>query len=139
MVDFSQRLNAALAQAGMTRAQLAKRLGVSEQSLRKFELGTSKIMSAENLAHTARILGVDYYWMATGMGEMHAHMPAQMATSEAAAPEYLPSPAWPFRHVTHVEWQRLSAEQRAFIEGQVRALAYTAAASASDAATQPPV
>lgn len=77
---FTERLRIAFAASGVTRAQLAAVLrspngtrGVSVSSIGQLLSGTSKSMNAENAARAARFLGVNYFWLCTGEGDMRGN------------------------------------------------------------------
>ena len=70
MVSYKERLAAALAHAQVTDTQLAKKLDVSIQAVRKIAAGTTAAFTAENNSKAARFLGVSPDWLATGEGEM---------------------------------------------------------------------
>lgn len=70
MVSYKDRLAAALAHAQVTDTQLAKKLDVSIQAVRKIAAGTTAAFTAENNSKAARFLGVSPDWLATGEGEM---------------------------------------------------------------------
>ena len=54
MVDFKDRLKAALEHAGLTPVQLASRLGVTRQAIENAAKGRSDSLSAENCAKAGR-------------------------------------------------------------------------------------
>jgi transcriptional regulator with XRE-family HTH domain len=76
MGKFEDRLREAMDMAGRSVADLAKvlvsptkgTLGVSAQAVYAALRGESRSMTAENVARAARYLGVDYFWLATGVG-----------------------------------------------------------------------
>lgn len=70
MFSYKDRLAAALAHAQVTDTQLAKKLDVSIQAVRKIAAGTTAAFTAENNSKAARFLGVSPDWLATGEGEM---------------------------------------------------------------------
>jgi transcriptional regulator with XRE-family HTH domain len=72
--DFKGRLQEAMAFAGHAnqRKWLADQIGVTQSALTLLINGQTKNLSAENAARAARALGVDFYWLATGEGEMKA-------------------------------------------------------------------
>lgn len=124
MVEFKERLQAAMTHAQMDRTTLAKRLKVTRVAIDKALDGRSKSMTAENCAQTARMLKVSHFWLATGIGEMHAKMeypaptkPDAHTVSEAYAPY-----DWPLQTIRPQEYQRLSERQQGQIEGQIRAM-----------------
>ena len=68
MPSFSERLNEALAQSGMTKAQFAKCMGLSYQAISKALLGGTKGLTAKNNQKAAVFLGVSATWLASGDG-----------------------------------------------------------------------
>jgi len=70
MVDYKDRLAAAMKEAGVTKTQLAARLGVSYQAIKKLIDGVSHSMTAANNAAAAAYLQVSSEWLATGKGPM---------------------------------------------------------------------
>ena len=79
MVDFKDRLALAMKEAGVSKTQLAARLGVSYQAIKKLIDGVSHSMTAANNAAAAAYLQVSSEWLATGKGPMrlanHADRP----------------------------------------------------------------
>ncbi len=65
---FGDRLAAAREQAGMTQAQLAKRLGVKASTLRGWENDMSE-PRANRLSMLSGLLNVSLPWMLTGTGD----------------------------------------------------------------------
>jgi len=65
---FGDRLAAAREQAGMTQAQLARRLGVKPGTLRAWEQDRSE-PRANRLSMIAGLLGVSIMWLLNGEGE----------------------------------------------------------------------
>lgn len=106
MVDFKDRLKAALEHAGLTPVQLASRLGVTRQAIENAVKGRSESLSAENCAKAGRVLGVDLYWLATGDGEM--------VNKDQDAVE-----VWPFPVVDRSRYERLDAKGRGYVQATV--------------------
>lgn len=65
---FGDRLAAAREQAGMTQAQLARRLGVKASTLRAWENDMSE-PRANRLSMLSGLLNVSLPWMLTGQGD----------------------------------------------------------------------
>jgi transcriptional regulator with XRE-family HTH domain len=65
---FGDRLAAAREQAGMTQAQLAKRLGIKASTLRGWENDMSE-PRANRLSMLSGLLNVSLPWMLTGKGD----------------------------------------------------------------------
>jgi len=81
--SFQDRLNESMQDAGIDTAQLATRLGVSYQAVRKAQDGRTKSLSAANNAAAAEILHVNPNWLATGNGQK-APLSAAIAESVTA-------------------------------------------------------
>lgn len=65
---FGDRLAAARENAGMTKAQLARRLGVKPSTLRGWEQDISE-PRANRLSMMAGLMGVSIMWLLTGEGD----------------------------------------------------------------------
>ncbi|AWH25759.1 S24 family peptidase [Stenotrophomonas sp. YAU14D1_LEIMI4_1] len=70
MTTLAERLAAAIAHAQITKAELARRVGISAPSVNGWFSGKSKFLRGENLLAAAKALGVDQTWLATGKGQM---------------------------------------------------------------------
>jgi len=68
MSTLNERLTVALADAGITKAELARRVGISAPSVNGWFTGKAKFLRGENLLAAARALSVDEDWLATGKG-----------------------------------------------------------------------
>jgi transcriptional regulator with XRE-family HTH domain len=99
---FTERLEEALRIGGKDRQQLADALGITIQAVSQLLLGKTKAMTAENCVRTARLTGVDSFWLATGTGE-----PTGQGVSSG--------PQWPFR-VSFDEYERLGPEQKTSLD-----------------------
>ncbi|MFT8276127.1 helix-turn-helix domain-containing protein [Kerstersia gyiorum] len=117
MVEYKDRLSAAMKRAGVSTQKLADKLGVSYQAVKKVEDGRSNALSAPNNAHAARFLGVRSDWLAIGDGAM-------TEGGDAAEKAKDPKDGWPFPRLSPDDYAELSESQRAAIEdwviGQVR-------------------
>jgi transcriptional regulator with XRE-family HTH domain len=67
-MSYAERLKTAIDQAGITAESLAKDLGITRGAVYQLLDGTSKSQSAENCIKTARLLGIEPLWLATGDG-----------------------------------------------------------------------
>lgn len=111
--------------AKVTREWLMERLEVSRVAIDKLLDGRSKSMTAERCAVTARLLKVNYFWFATGQGEMlDDNAPEQQPCCAHRAAEVPPEPynTWPMATVTRREYGTLTERQQGHIEGQIRAM-----------------
>lgn len=68
MVEYIDRLQWAMTRANRSRKDLAARLGMSYQGVRKAANGESKSLTARNNELAAAYLGVSARWLATGYG-----------------------------------------------------------------------
>ena len=70
MVDYSERLQAAMTLRKISVAELAKGIGLSYQAVKKVFDGKSNAFTAENNSKAAKVLGIHPDWLATGLGPM---------------------------------------------------------------------
>ena len=70
MNTLADRLTNAIARAGITKAELARRVGISAPSINGWFSGKAKFLRGENLLAAAKALDVDEAWLATGKGTM---------------------------------------------------------------------
>lgn len=82
MNTLADRLTTAITRAGITKAELARRVGISAPSINGWFSGKAKFLRGENLLAAAKALDVDEGWLATGKGAM---VPAGRADDSAAA------------------------------------------------------
>lgn len=68
MVEYKDRLNAAMKDAGYTTATLAADLHVTYQAVKKAQSGNSNGLSAANNSKAAKLLNVSTDWLALGEG-----------------------------------------------------------------------
>lgn len=69
-MSLADRLTRALAESGLTQAELARACGVKPPSVSGWLSGKSKFLRGENLLSAAAALGVRQQWLATGDGPM---------------------------------------------------------------------
>lgn len=69
MKTLAERLESARAAAGLTQAELSRRVGVSRATVSLWFSGTTKDFSGENLIKAARALKVSVSWLSTGRGK----------------------------------------------------------------------
>lgn len=72
MIEYGERLKAAMDARSMSVSQLASGMGVSYQAVKRALDGLSKAFSAANNAKAAAFLKVNPDWLATGEGSMAA-------------------------------------------------------------------
>lgn len=70
MKTFSERLTTAMAAAGLSQAQLADMVGVSQPAVQKMAAG--KTNGSRKMVELARALGVQAEWLSNGSGPMRA-------------------------------------------------------------------
>jgi len=70
MSTLAERLTVAISRAKLTKAELARRVGISAPSVNGWFTGKAKFLRGENLLAAAKALGVDEGWLATGKGQM---------------------------------------------------------------------
>ncbi|WP_295518469.1 S24 family peptidase [uncultured Stenotrophomonas sp.] len=70
MTTLSERLARALRHAQITKAHLAREVGVSPPSVHNWFSGKAKFLRGANLLAAAEVLGVSESWLATGRGTM---------------------------------------------------------------------
>lgn len=76
MTTLAERLTVAISRANLTKAELARRVGISAPSVNGWFTGKAKFLRGENLLAAAKALAVDEGWLATGKGQMeprHGH------------------------------------------------------------------
>jgi len=76
MSTLAERLTVAISRANLTKAELARRVGISAPSVNGWFTGKAKFLRGENLLAAAKALAVDEGWLATGKGHMeprHGH------------------------------------------------------------------
>lgn len=66
--DYTGRFNRAMKDAGLDVSAVAEGIGLTYQAVKKVQLGTTKMLTAENNVKAARIMGVSSEWLATGEG-----------------------------------------------------------------------
>lgn len=88
MTSLSERLKVAIADAGISKTELARRCGVKPPSVSGWFSGKSKFLRGENLLRAAAALNVSDTWLATGRGHRErtkAADPALVPIRETAA------------------------------------------------------
>lgn len=70
--SYADRLKAAMG-TRITRDELARACGISVQAVAQVLNGKTKALTAENTARAARLLDVDWFWLATGEGSPNAN------------------------------------------------------------------
>ncbi len=68
MTTLAERLTLAIEHAQLTKAELARRVGISAPSVNGWFSGKAKFLRGENLLAAAKALGVNETWLATGKG-----------------------------------------------------------------------
>ena len=101
MSTLPERLKEARKGAGITQAQLAKTLKVSQGTIGNIEAGTRE--HPRDIVRLAAAVGVSASWLETGEGPKD--------------PNAAPPPEWPFEFITREQWTALSERQRGAVEG----------------------
>ena len=70
MVEYGERLSEAMRVNGLSIRQLADKVGVTYQAIKKVVDGKSTALSAPNHVLAAQALGVSSEWLALGRGSM---------------------------------------------------------------------
>lgn len=89
MSTLAERLTIAIADAGLSKAELARRVGISAPSVNGWFSGKSKFLRGENLLAAARALSVSEDWLATGKGSPHRTQHVSESTAEYHVSEVL--------------------------------------------------
>lgn len=92
MVTLSERLARTLRHAQITKAHLAREVGVSAPSVHNWFSGKAKFLRGANLLAAAKVLGVSESWLATGNGTMLP--PGAIADGKPAVEEMGPPPGY---------------------------------------------
>jgi len=106
MVEYRDRLSAAMQAANVSASKLAEGLNTSYQAVKKVIDGKSSAFNAANNALAARLLGVSSDWLALGEGDMKSGV--------VAAPQ--PSP-WPFSTIPEDQVRKLPPSQLNALQG----------------------
>lgn len=73
MRTFADRFEEALKRRSLTKAELARRIGVSKQAVGEWASGKTKNVRPDNLVEAAKLLGVRVEWLAVGDLPMERH------------------------------------------------------------------
>lgn len=84
---LSERLRLAMDEAGMSQAELARKVGVKAPSINGWLSGKAKFLRGENLLAAARALKVSQDWLATGKGSMRPAADADASLRQANTDE----------------------------------------------------
>ncbi len=84
MVDYKDRLNEAMKDAGITTSGLAGKLELTYQAVDKVLKGNTKELTASNNSRAALVLNVNTDWLATGKGSKKRGAP--LASEDSAKP-----------------------------------------------------
>lgn len=107
MVEYKDRLAAAMKAAGISASELAGRLSTSYQAVKKVLDGKSSAFTAPNNAIAAECLGVSSDWLALGAG------PKERGAVTTVVQK------WPFTRVAADDLSALNKEQIASVEGAI--------------------
>lgn len=98
-MTLGERICAAREGARLSKAELARRVGVSRATVGQWESGEIKRLEAENLLRLADVLRVDPTWLLTGRGEM--------ATGVRES-----RPTYPTRFAPRLSWDQVPVWER---------------------------
>ena len=107
MNTLADRLTIAINAAGITKAELARRVGISAPSVNGWFTGKAKFLRGENLLAAARALDVDQDWLASGKGAMQRHVVSEAETTPYMQPAAISSTE---TQCEYVRVQQLDAE-----------------------------
>lgn len=107
-MTLSERLKVAREKAGLTQAQLARALGISQPSVHDLESGRTKDFRGSTLLKLAKVLRQSPQWLANGEGELLPVPPLEVKSPDED--ELLTS------------YRKLSAVERKVVLRMVRAL-----------------
>jgi DNA-binding Xre family transcriptional regulator len=82
-MNFLERLELAMREAGRNRAETAEAIGLTVQAISKLKRTDDSALKARNAAKAARFLECDLYWLCTGEGA-YRRAPSYMALEVAA-------------------------------------------------------
>lgn len=137
MKTWNERITYAREQAGLEKAEFARRVGVKAPTVTDWESGGIKSLSAENLISISTVTGFNPKWLQTGTGPMRpaSHVgPAIPAdrpipssfrseTKAPLPPTDLETPPERPPVIPDEEWAKLSPSGRALIETAYRSIA----------------
>lgn len=83
MPNLGSRIDKALAAKQLSRQELADAVGVSRQNFQNLHTRPNSTMRPENVAHIARHLDCDLYWLCTGEGGEYVPANGAAATGPA--------------------------------------------------------
>ena len=109
MVEYKDRLHAAMKARSCGTQELADAMGISYQAVRKVLLGMSAAFSAPNNAKAAEYLHVQSDWLAAGIGAMTVADELQPASG-----------TWPFSPDLLPQVLALDDRERLQLEGALR-------------------
>lgn len=107
MVEYRDRLAAAMKAASISASQLAEGLSTSYQAVKKVIDGKSSAFNAANNAIAARMLGVSSDWLALGEGVKERDTNANVA----------PAAEWPFPEIPEDQVRKLAPSQLSSLQG----------------------
>lgn len=86
---YAERLKRARAEAGLSQAELARRLGLQPQAVQYLEDRDKNARGSKHTSGFAQALGVDAVWLSTGEGSMHPSGVREPAARYELAPAKL--------------------------------------------------
>lgn len=73
MANYADRLRQVREDIGLSKIEMARRIGMSKQAYGDLEAGRSKSLTAENTYKWEKITGYSGRWLVTGMGQKHVN------------------------------------------------------------------
>jgi phage repressor protein C with HTH and peptisase S24 domain len=92
MSTLKERLEEAIAEAGVTKTAIWKACGLSSGAVSQWFSGSTQNLDGENLLNASKVLGVNPEWLATGKGRMK-HIDAQISPPSHQAMGDISSPS----------------------------------------------
>jgi transcriptional regulator with XRE-family HTH domain len=114
MSELASRLKKARADAGVSQAELAKRIGAGQSTIASIENGRNN--GSGRLVDIAKALKVRREWLASGEGNMRA---VDGVAHHAGAPKEPHASPWPFPSIPEAEVRALPPAQLGKLEGAI--------------------
>lgn len=131
-MTIGERVTQAREAAGLTIAELARRVGISRSAIGQIEAGTTKSPTAGNLQKIADKTGVRFKWLLDGKGSMKESPKVDAAVNQVETTAAIQSPSVTVRDGVMTEeeaklldvYNRLSAAARGRLMNKAKALAF---------------
>jgi transcriptional regulator with XRE-family HTH domain len=86
-MSIGHRIRQAREKTGISQTRLAELLGVTRSACSQWESGNGTSPRRERLEQIARLLSVNYEWLATGRGAMRGRTPRMVQNTELGPEE----------------------------------------------------